>query len=66
MLKTRERFKNEKYNIFTEEINKSALSSNDDKRMHSIDSIEQYTYRTSKDLVNKKDEIKCNNIIIQK
>ena len=31
--------------------------------MQSIDSIETYTYGTSKDLVNEKEEIKCNNII---
>ena len=39
------------------------LSSNDDKRMQSIDSIETYAYGTSKDLVSDKEEIKCNNII---
>ena len=32
------------HNVFTEEINKIALSSNDDKRMQSIDLIETYTY----------------------
>ena len=31
--------------------------------MQSIDSIETYTYGTSKDLVNEKEEIKCSNII---
>ena len=31
--------------------------------MQSIDSIETYAYGTSKDLVNEKEEIKCNNII---
>ena len=40
MLKTQQRFKSEKYNAFTEEINKIALISNDDKRIQSIDSIE--------------------------
>ena len=40
--KTQQRFKNKWHNIFTEEINKIALSSNDDKRMQSIDS-KQYT-----------------------
>ena len=30
--------------------------------MKSIDSIETYTYVTSKDLVSDKEEIKCNNI----
>ena len=31
--------------------------------MHSIDSIETYAYRTSKDLVSEKEEIKCSNVI---
>ena len=63
MLKTQQTFKSEKHNVFTEEINKIALSSNDDKRMQSIDLIETYAYGTSKDLVSEKEEIKCNNII---
>ena len=33
MLKIQQRFKNERHNVFTEVINKIALSSNDDKRM---------------------------------
>ena len=33
--------------------------------MQAIDSIEIYAYGTSKDLVSKKEEIKCNNIIKQ-
>ena len=59
ILKTQQRFKTERHNVFTEEINKIALSSNDDKRMQSIDSNETYAY----DLVSEKEEIKCNNII---
>ena len=39
-LKTRQRFKSERHNAFTEEINKITLSSNDDKRIQSIDSAE--------------------------
>ena len=31
--------------------------------MQSIDLIETYAYETRKDLVSKKEEIKCNNII---
>ena len=42
---------------------KKLISSNDDKRMQSIDSIETYAYGTSKDLLSGKEEIKCNNII---
>ena len=44
-------------------MNKIALSSNDDKRMQSIDSIETYPYRTSKDLISEKEESKFNNVI---
>ena len=51
--------------VFTEEIKKIALSSNDDKRIQSIDSIKTYAHNTSKDLVCNKEEIKCNNIIKQ-
>ena len=65
ILKTQQRFRSEKHNVFTEEINKIALSSNDDKRMQSIDSIETYAYGMNKDLVCKEKEIKCNNIIKQ-
>ena len=51
ILKTRQRFKSERHNVFTEEINKIALSSNYDKRMQSIDSTESCAYRMNKDLV---------------
>ena len=68
--KTQQRFKRERHNVLTEEINKIQMlvnnviliSSNDDKRMQSIDSIETYAYGRSKDLVSKKEEIKCNAI----
>ena len=63
ILKIQQRFKSERNNVFTEEINKIALSSNDDKRMQPIDSTETYPYGTSKYLVSHKEEIKCNNII---
>ena len=46
---------------------KKLISSNDDKRMLSIYSIETYIYiyGMNKDLVCKKEEIKCNNVIEQ-
>ena len=61
--KTQQRFRSERQNAFTKEINKIGLNSNDDKRMKSIDSIEIYAYDASIDLVSEKEEIKCNNII---
>ena len=63
ILKTQERFKSERHNVYTEEIIKVAWSLNDDKRMQSIFSIETYTYGMNKDLVCKKEEIKWNSII---
>ena len=65
ILKSQERFKNEKNIIFTKQIDKIAFSSNDDKRMQSIDSIETNAYETNKDLVSQKEIIKCNDIIKQ-
>ena len=63
ILKKQQRFKYERHNVFTEETNNIALSSNDDKRMKSIDSIKTYAYGPSKDLESEKEEIKCSNII---
>ena len=58
-------FRSEYHNLFAKEINKIASSSNDDKKVQSIDLIEIYAYETSKELVCKKYEIKRNIIIKQ-
>ena len=63
ILRTLQRFRSEKLNVFTTETNKTVLRSNDDKRIQSIDSVETYAFGTSKDIVCQKEEIKCNNII---
>ena len=63
VLKTQQRFKGDGHNVFTEEIDKIALSSNDNKRMQTVDSTETYAYGMSKDLVTLKEEIKCSSII---
>ena len=47
ILKTQESFKSDRYNIFTEEINKIAPRSNDYKRIQSIVSIELYAFGIS-------------------
>ena len=47
ILKSKQRFKSEAHNVYTEEINKIALSSNDDKRLQTFDRITTYPYRTS-------------------
>ena len=63
ILTAQQRFKSERHNLFTEAINKIALSSSYDKRMQSIDWIETYAYGTSKDLIRKKEKIKSNNML---
>ena len=64
VLKTQQRLKSERH-VFTQEINKIALISNDDKKMHSSDSIETYAHGTSKDLICRKEKMKHYNIIKQ-
>ena len=63
MLKSQQRFKSEWYNVFTEEINNTALRSNGDKRIQSTNSIETYAYGMNKDPVSGREKIKCNNIV---
>ena len=46
-LKLQQRFNSERHDIYTEENNKIALSSNDDKTLHSCDRITSYPYETS-------------------
>ena len=53
MLKTQQRLTSERNKVFMEEINKTALSSNDNKRMQSTNSIGTYAYGTSKDIVSE-------------
>ena len=47
VLKSQQRFKNERHHVYTEEINKIALSSNDDKRLQTFDRITSYPYGAS-------------------
>ena len=63
ILKTQQRLKSRRHNVFTKEIDKITLIWNDDKRIQSIDSIETYACGTSKDVVSEKEVITCNNIM---
>ena len=46
-LKLQERFKSDCHNVYTEQINKIALSSNDDERLQTFDEITTYPYGTN-------------------
>ena len=65
ILKYQQRFRSENHNVFTEKVNKIVLSTNDDQKIQSINSIEAYTYRARKGQVFKKEGIKYNDIIRQ-
>ena len=47
ILKSQQRFKSERYGVYIDEVNKIALSSNDDKRLQTFDRITSYIYGTS-------------------
>ena len=47
VLKSQQRFKSERHDVYTEENNKIALSSNDDKRLQTFGRITVYPYGTS-------------------
>ena len=47
VLKSKQRFKSERHDIYSETVNKIALSSNDDKRLQTFDRITMYPYGTS-------------------
>ena len=57
ILKSQQRFKSERHNVHTEQINKIALSSNDDKRLQTFDKITSYPYGTSAGRICKTDTI---------
>ena len=44
ILKSQQRFKSDHHKVYTEEVNKIALSSNDDKRLQTFDTITTYPY----------------------
>ena len=47
ILKSRQRFKSDQHKVYTEEVNKVALSVNDDKRLQTYDKITTYPHGTN-------------------
>ena len=47
IMRSQLRFKCDHHNVYTEEVNKIALNSNDDKRMQTFDGITTYLYGTN-------------------
>ena len=47
ILKLQQRFKSDHRNVYTEQINKTTLSSNDDRRLQTFDKTTTYPYGTN-------------------
>ena len=47
ILKSQQKFKSDYHNVYSEQINKITLSSNDDKRLKTFDKITTYPYGTN-------------------
>ena len=62
ILESQQRYKSEAHNVYTEEVNKIALSSNDDKRLKTYDRIASYPYGTSAEQICKTEMLNKVNI----
>ena len=51
ILQSQQRFKSDHHKVYTEEVNKIALSSDDDKRLQTFDRIKTYPYGTNATIV---------------
>ena len=51
ILKSQQRFKSEAHCVYTEEIDKVALSSNDDKRLQTFDRIKSYLMKIKQSII---------------
>ena len=49
--RSQEGFKSYYHNMYTEEVNKIVLSSNDDKRLQTFDGIERYSYGPTNEIL---------------
>ena len=59
ILKLQQRFKRDNHEVYTEEVNKIALSSNDDKRLQTFDGITTYSYCRNTFKVCESEMMKC-------
>ena len=47
MIKSQQRFRSDHRKVYTEEVNKIALSSNDNKRIQTLDKVTTFPYGTN-------------------
>ena len=61
---SQQRFKSYNHDVYTEEVNKTALSSNGDKRLQTYDKITTYPYGTNAFKVCESEMLKCKRLIL--
>ena len=54
ILKSQPRFKSDHPKVYTEEVHKITLSSDDDKRLQTFDRVTKYPYGTTNDMMIEK------------
>ena len=64
LLKLQQSFKCDYHEVYTEEINKISLSSNDDKRLQTYDRTKTYPYGTNSFKVCESEMLKCKRLIL--
>ena len=62
--RSQQRFKRNHHKVYAEEINKIALSSNEDKRLQTSDRIKTYPYGTNAFKVCESEILKCKKLIL--
>ena len=53
-VKSYQKLRNKKHNVFTEKVNKTNLSANGGKEIQSVDSTKRFPYRTNEQIIHKK------------
>ena len=66
ILKSQQRFNSDHHNVYTIEINKIALSSNDDKRLQTFDRVTTYPYGTPAVKVCESEMMVVRDLFVQK
>ena len=66
ILKPQQKFKSDHHKVYTEEVNKIALSSDDDKRLQTFDGIETYPYGTNAFKVCESEMMVVRDLLVEK
>ena len=62
--RSQQKFKSYNHDVYTDKVNKTALSSNNDKRLQTYDKITTYPYGTNAFKVCESEMLKCKRLIL--